>query len=175
MKSMNGSTTAARKVRGAPAGTTGSLTKSVIRIPGSMKQAVIAYNGRQPPVPLAALYLDPASMPMDYPFTVLPGAGVEKANAARAVLAVLSGDRYRKHLAEAGLRADDGSVGPDFATPKGAPQLTPIAPAAPDPSTIDTVLSTWTALTSPGRLLALGKSPTALVPPGKGAGLPVPK
>jgi Ca-activated chloride channel family protein len=131
-----------------------SVSSSLSAAPLS-EQAVISYNSRQPPVPLAALYLDPAPMPLDYPFTVLPGLSIEKANAARAVLGVLAGDEYRKRLADAGLRADDGTVGKGFATPKGAPELAPVLPAAPDPTTIDTVLSTWTAVTSPGRLLAV--------------------
>jgi Ca-activated chloride channel homolog len=119
------------------------------------EQAVISYNSRQPPVPLAALYPDPAPMPLDYPFTVLPGASVDKSAAANALLGVLAGNAYHGYLAQAGLRGDDGSMGAGFAAPRGAPALASLGGDPPDPATIDMALSTWTAVTSPGRLLAV--------------------
>jgi hypothetical protein len=119
------------------------------------EQSVIAYNNRQPPVQLAALYVDPAPPPLDYPFAVLPGATLDKASAARAVLGVLAGNKYRNHLAAAGLRGDDGGVGAGFAMPSGAPAALPPVPTQPEPAAIDTALAAWTAVTSPGRLLAV--------------------
>jgi hypothetical protein len=119
------------------------------------EQAVIAYNGRQPAVPLAALYVDPAPVPLDYPFAVMPGTSVDKATAAGAILGLLAGDAYRNRLAAAGLRGDDGGIGARFTAPKGAPALTAPVTTAPEPARIDTVLATWSAITSPGRLLAV--------------------
>jgi hypothetical protein len=118
------------------------------------EQAVIAYNRGKRPVPLAALYVEPAPAPLDYPFAVLSGVSTDRRNAARAVLATLAGAGYRDDLAAVGLRAADGSVGPAFQTPRGAPAASgPVA--APDPVAVDRVLSTWTAITSPGRMLAV--------------------
>jgi Ca-activated chloride channel family protein len=119
------------------------------------EQAVIEYNSQQPPMPLAALYLEPTPIPLDYPFALLPGASVEKASAARTVLGVLAGQEYRNRLAAAGLRSDDGGVGTGFPAPKGAPTLAPLLAQPTDASGLDTVLAAWTAVTSPGRLLAV--------------------
>jgi hypothetical protein len=119
------------------------------------EQAVIAYNNRQPPVPLAALYVDPAPVPLDYPFAVMPGTSVDKATGASALLGLLAGDAYRNRLATSGLRGDDGGVGAGFPALKSAPALTAPVTAAPDPGRVDTVLANWSAITSPGRLLAV--------------------
>jgi hypothetical protein len=141
----------ARFPRSADAAT---LAKSLTVAP-TTEQAVIAYNARQPTVPLAALYVEPAPVPLDYPFAVMPGTSVDKATAAGAVLGLLAGDAYRNRLAAVGLRGEDGGMGAGFAAPKGAPPLTPQVTAAPDPARIDTVLATWSAVTSPGRMLAV--------------------
>jgi Ca-activated chloride channel homolog len=118
------------------------------------EQAVIAYNGRRPPVPLAAVYTQPAAMALDYPFAVLPGVSSAQQHAAQAMLMALSGSAYRDRLAELGLRAPDGTVGARFTTPRGAPATeSPIATAKP--GAVDAALATWRALTSPGRMLAV--------------------
>ncbi|MCW2642279.1 MAG: hypothetical protein JWP76_4585 [Dactylosporangium sp.] len=131
-----------------------SLTSSVAAAPLS-EQAVIAYNNGQPPVPLAAMFVDPAPLPLDYPFAVLPGVSGDQAGAARALLVTLAGDPYRDRLAQVGIRAADGSAGNGFVATKGVP-LTP-SPAVnpPDPQLVDKVLSTWSAVTLPGRMLAV--------------------
>ena len=131
-----------------------SLSSSLSAAPLS-EQAVVAFNGKQPPVALAALYVDPLAAPLDYPYTVLPGIAAEKVSAARAVVETLAGDAYRKNLAAVGLRAPDGTTGSGFAAPKGAPATLPTPATQPDPATVEQVLSTWTAVTSPGRLLAV--------------------
>jgi hypothetical protein len=131
-----------------------SLTTSLGAAPLS-EQAVIAYNNGQPPVPLAALFIEPAPLPLDYPFAVLPGVSNDQGSAARALMVTLAGDAYRDRLAQLGLRASDGSAGNGFTATKGAP-LAPVPAAnAPDPALIDKVLSTWSAVTSPGRMLAV--------------------
>ncbi|NJC83737.1 substrate-binding domain-containing protein [Planosporangium mesophilum] len=131
-----------------------SLTSSLGAAPLS-EQAVIAYNNSQPPVPLAAVFVEPSPLPLDYPYTVMPGVSPDQSSAARALQITLTGDSYRDKLAQQGLRAADGSAGNGFAATKGAP-LTP-SPAVnpPDPSILDRVLSTWSAVTLPGRMLAV--------------------
>jgi Ca-activated chloride channel homolog len=132
----------------------GSLSTGLGAAPLS-EQAVIQYNAGQPPVRLAAVFVNPAPLPLDYPFAILPGLTGDKTNAARALAVTLSDNAYRDRLAKLGLRAADGSVGTGFAATKGA-DLNP-SPAAPlpDPAVIDRVLSTWTTVISPGRLLAV--------------------
>ncbi len=119
------------------------------------EQAVIQYNAGQPPVRLAAVYVNPPPLPMDYPFVVLPGLPGDKTSAARALEVTLSGNGYRDRLAQIGLRAADGSAGAGFPAMKGADLKPSPAPAQPDPATIDRVLATWTTVISPGRLLAV--------------------
>lgn len=131
-----------------------SLSTSLGAAPLS-EQAVIQYNSGQPPVRLAAVYVNPAPLPLDYPFAVLPGLPGDKTAAARALAVTLSGNGYRDRLAQIGLRAADGSVGSGFPATKGADLKPSPAPAQPDPATLDRVLATWTTVISPGRLLAV--------------------
>ncbi|HEU4422742.1 MAG TPA: substrate-binding domain-containing protein [Pilimelia sp.] len=132
-----------------------SLASSLSAAPLS-EQAVIGYNRERPPVPLAALYLDdPTPLPMNYPYTVMPGIEADKVAAARAVNVALSGDAYRDRLAALGLRGADGNPGQDFAAPLAAPTAPAPASPLPDPATIDRALSAWTTVTAPGRLLAV--------------------
>jgi Ca-activated chloride channel family protein len=131
-----------------------SLTSSLGAAPLS-EQAVIQYNSGQPPVRLASVFVEPASLPLDYPFTTLPNQSSDKANAARALQVTLAGGAYRDRLAQAGLRAADGSTGNGFVASKGAPLGASPAAPLPDPAVLDRVLSTWTTVISPGRLLAV--------------------
>jgi Ca-activated chloride channel family protein len=119
------------------------------------EQAVIQYNSGQPPVRLAAVYVNPPPLPLDYPFAVLPGLPNDKTAAARALAVTLSGNGYRDRLAQLGLRAANGSTGAGFPATKGADLKPSPAPAQPDPATLDRVLATWTTVISPGRLLAV--------------------
>jgi hypothetical protein len=118
------------------------------------EQAVIAYNARRPPVPLAAVYGQPAAMPLDYPFAVLPGLSSAQQQAAQAMLTSLGGIAHRDRLAELGLRAPDGTVGTGFPAPRGAPATQPPIAAA-KPRAVDAALATWRTVTSPGRMLAV--------------------
>ncbi len=129
------------------------------------EQAVQAYNATQPPVPLAAVFLDPAPAPLDYPYAILPGLRAPVANAAHDLLGALSGPAYRNQLARNGLRAADGSTGTGFSAGPGAPSAiakpSPSAPAsgtatvAAQTALITQTLNTWSAVTQPGRLLAV--------------------
>jgi hypothetical protein len=120
------------------------------------EQAVLQYNSRQPPVPLAAVYLDPAPAALDYPYVVMPGIEPQVAAAARGLLGALpASSAYRDQLAQQGLRAADGTPGTGLALGPGAPPGPLLPAAAADPNLIQQTLSTWTAVTQPGRLLAV--------------------
>ncbi|GID93059.1 VWA domain-containing protein [Amorphoplanes digitatis] len=131
------------------------------------EEDVVAFNATKPPVPLAALYLDPAPTALDYPFAIMPEVDPQKAKAAEALHTALRGPSFGKALAAAGLRNPDGSAGTGFAAPEGAPQAAePAAQASPDAAeaaalaarytaAISQVLGSWTAITQPGRVLAV--------------------
>ncbi|OLB74938.1 MAG: VWA domain-containing protein [Actinobacteria bacterium 13_2_20CM_2_71_6] len=117
--------------------------------------AVMTYNATQPPVPLSGVFLDPAPPALDYPFAVLPGSRPEVSTAARQLLGALSGNGYRDLLAQHGLRNPDGTTGTGFTAGQGAPTGPIPAVPATDPGLIQQTLSTWTAVTQPGRILAV--------------------
>ncbi|WP_165947362.1 substrate-binding domain-containing protein [Micromonospora sp. 15K316] len=128
------------------------------------EEDVIAYNKAKPPVPLAALYLEPAPAPLDYPFAVLPGIEPDKASAARVLFELLTTGDFRNRLAARGLRAPDGTWGAGFEAPEGAPSPagTPAAPSGGgtaagglDGDSIDRVVSSWSIATQTGRMLAV--------------------
>jgi len=123
------------------------------------EQAVLAYNATKPPVRLAALYLEPAPLALDYPFTVLPGVDAGRKYAAGQIRDALESAGFRDKLAAAGLRAPDGTPGA-LTLPKGAP--TPVVTAPPSATQraqvaagVDKALSTWIAVTMPARMLAV--------------------
>jgi hypothetical protein len=124
------------------------------------EQAVISYNAAQPPVSLAAVFLDPAPAALDYPYVVMPGLRAPSANAAGDLLGALSGSAYRNRLAQQGLRAADGTVGTGFGAGPGTPTTVPKATSAKattatEAAVITQTLNTWSAVTQPGRLLAV--------------------
>lgn len=120
------------------------------------EQAVIAYNAAKPPIRLAALYLDPAPISLDYPFTVLNG----QSTATGKLLEALKRPEFRDGLAATGLRGPDGTPGATFTAPEGAPA--PVLTPAPTPAqkeamsaAVDQALNTWIAVTLPARMLAV--------------------
>ncbi|WP_245665923.1 VWA domain-containing protein [Actinoplanes subtropicus] len=119
---------------------------------------VIAYNRAKPAIGLAALYAQPAAVVLDYPFAVMPGVDPRKADAAKAVRGALVTSAYKNDLAKAGVRAADGTEGTGFPAPRSAPADVP-PPAAQNPATVSAaigqLLGSWTAITQPGRLLAV--------------------
>nr|BFE64487.1 substrate-binding domain-containing protein [Dactylosporangium thailandense] len=117
------------------------------------EQAVIQYNGLQPPVRLAALYAEPSAPPLDYPFVVL---STDKASMADELLKQLSTQDFRDKLGAIGLRGADGAPGKGFQTPANAPgALAAAAPQLPDAGTVEQLLSRWQAITLPARMLAV--------------------
>jgi Ca-activated chloride channel family protein len=147
-------------------GSADELTTGLSAAPLS-EEDVVAYNATNPPVPLAALYLDPAPAALDYPFAVMPEVDPQKAAAAAALHQALGGAVFRNALAKAGLRAPDGSAGAGFARPEGAPEASaPVGQAGVDggdvaaiaaktTAAISSVLGSWAAITQPGRVLAV--------------------
>ncbi|WP_345073079.1 VWA domain-containing protein [Phytohabitans flavus] len=130
------------------------------------EEDVIAYNAKKPPVPLAALYVEPTPTPLDYPFAIMPGLDPAKTAAAQAVHEALDTAGFRDLLGEQGLRSPDGTWGAGFSAPTGAPSPAGGPPSATpnaggkaagdfDPVTLDRSLATWTAVTAPGRMLAV--------------------
>nr|BFE72858.1 hypothetical protein GCM10020092_061590 [Actinoplanes digitatis] len=65
------------------------------------EEDVVAFNATKPPVPLAALYLDPAPTALDYPFAIMPEVDPQKAKAAEALHTALRGPSFGKALAAA--------------------------------------------------------------------------
>ncbi|MEV4659858.1 substrate-binding domain-containing protein [Micromonospora sp. NPDC049301] len=129
------------------------------------EEDVIAYNSKEPPVKLAALYMEPAPMPLDYPYAVLPGIEPTKASAAGVLFELLTQPTFRDRLAAQSLRAPDGNWGSGFKAPQGAPSPAGGASTAPaaggtaagglDPAAIQRVVSSWSIATQSGRMLAV--------------------
>jgi hypothetical protein len=125
------------------------------------EQNVITYNKQKPPVDLAAVYLQPAPAPLDYPFTVMPEVDLQRSSAAAGLHKALEQSDFRTALAAAGLRGTDGGGGTGFAVPTGAPASA--APVTlPDDATltreasgISQLLGSWSAITQPGRVLSV--------------------
>ncbi|MEU1235997.1 substrate-binding domain-containing protein [Micromonospora aurantiaca] len=130
------------------------------------EEDVIAYNSTKPPIRLAALYLEPAPIPLDYPFAVLPGIEPTKASAARVLFEVLRTPGFKDRLASQALRAPDGNWGRGFQAPTGAPspanggasQVPPSGQGGAadlDPGAISTATTTWSVATQSGRMLCV--------------------
>jgi hypothetical protein len=124
------------------------------------EQAVIAYNGAKPPIKLAALYLDPPPLAMDYPFAVLPGIDAGRATIAAHLLQETKTASFQQQLATDGMRGPDGRPAKGFALPSAAPEpsVTP-APTtterAATAAAVQKTLGTWHAVTLPARMLAI--------------------
>ncbi|MFE9204994.1 VWA domain-containing protein [Micromonospora sp. NPDC007230] len=128
------------------------------------EEDVMAYNATKPPIPLAALYLDPPPAPLDYPFAVLPGIEPAKASAAKVLFEVLTARGFKSRLAAQSLRAPDGNWSEGFKALPGAPSPAGGNTAAPagqgaagglDPTAIQKATSTWSAVTLSGRMLCV--------------------
>ncbi|MFG1842783.1 substrate-binding domain-containing protein [Micromonospora sp. NPDC049175] len=148
-----------------PKANDGTTIASSLGAAALSEEDVIAYNSEKPPVPLAALYMEPAPMPLDYPYAVLPGIEPSKASAARVLFELLTSPAFRDRLAAQSLRAPDGNWGEGFKAPQGAPSPASGAPTTPanggsaagglDPAAIQRVVSSWSIATQSGRMLAV--------------------
>ncbi|MCY1138340.1 substrate-binding domain-containing protein [Actinoplanes sp. Pm04-4] len=113
---------------------------------------VIEHNAKTPGNRLTAIYPSPATAVLDYPYAIMPGVDPEKAAAATRLRAALGG--ISTDLARAGLRGPDGSTGTGFPALPGAPATVTPPPAA-GAAAITPLLGSWTAITQPGRMLAV--------------------
>jgi hypothetical protein len=111
---------------------------SALSVAPLSEQAVLAYNAAQPPVRLAPLAVEPAPIALDFPFAVVAGLSAEKNAAAAALSAQLTGDAFKDRLTAVGLQSPDGAAKP-----------------VADPASIDKLLSAWSAITLPARMLAV--------------------
>ncbi|HEY1488459.1 MAG TPA: substrate-binding domain-containing protein, partial [Micromonosporaceae bacterium] len=118
------------------------------------EQSLLAFNAAQPPVPLVGLYLSPAPPALDYPYAAMPDLSSVKSAAAAQFGHLLSGAGWRDDLASADLRAPDGTYGAAMPQTSGMPQG-PLAPSPVPAAAINQALSTWSAVTVPGRMLAV--------------------
>jgi Ca-activated chloride channel family protein len=167
------------------AGDANDIATSLSAAPLS-EEDVVSYNAEKPPVPLAALYLEPSPPPLDYPYAVMPEVDLQKSAAAAGLHAQLLTPAFKNALAASGLRAPDGSAGAGFNPPDGAPAASPkVASSGPggdtaggkaaaglDASSLSQVLGSWAAVTVPGRVLAVfdvSGSMLTTVPTAKGA------
>ncbi|BCB77428.1 substrate-binding domain-containing protein [Phytohabitans flavus] len=136
-----------------------SLT-SGLSVAALSEEDIIRYNAKKPPVPLAAIYLDPAPLPLDYPYAVMPGTDPDKTAAADSLHKALDAAGFRDRLGALGLRGPDGSGGAGFSVPSGGPAKAGAPDAAgkggaPDTTAVDRALSSWTTVTAPARMLAV--------------------
>jgi Ca-activated chloride channel homolog len=118
------------------------------------EQALATYNASSPPVPLAAVYPDPAPIALDYPYTVLPRLSPDKADAAEAFRQTLSSPDFRDLLAQQRLRAPDGTAGNGLTLGPSAPAASPVTPI-PESSVIAKALQLWIQIVRPARMLAI--------------------
>ena len=123
----------------------------------------------KPPVPLAALYLEPAPMSLDYPYAVMPG--IEPAQGRRGRGPVQGARPATASGTSSAQAAPARAATAPGATASGLRRARPARPArppptsiadrggtaagGPDPAAVDRALSTWTAVTLPGRMLAV--------------------
>jgi Ca-activated chloride channel homolog len=131
------------------------------------EEDVVEYNSKKPPIRLAALYIEPAPISLDYPYAVMPGTDPMKVKAAEGLFRVLTTSEFKNRLGAQHLRAADGTWGAGFEAPTGAPSPagTPQVTASPNgggsaaggfnPVAVEGVLSTWIAVTLPARMLAV--------------------
>ncbi|MEH0842899.1 substrate-binding domain-containing protein [Micromonospora sp. CPCC 205711] len=129
------------------------------------EEDVIAYNATKPPIKLAALYLEPSPMPLDYPYAVLPGVEPAKASAAKVLFELLTRQDFRNRLAAQSLRAPDGNWAEGFKAPQGAPSPAGGGATVPpgggtaagglDPVVIERAVSGWSIATQSGRMLCV--------------------
>jgi hypothetical protein len=119
------------------------------------EQSVLAYDAAKPPVPLVGVYLDPAPPALNYPYAPLPGISSSKAEAVAKFGKMMSGAAWTTTLAHAGLRAPDGTFAAGMpkipGMPAGPLKATPAVPG----DNVAAALSTWSAVTVPGRMLAV--------------------
>jgi hypothetical protein len=92
---------------------------------------------------------------MDYPYTQIPGMDGTQAQASSMFEALMSGPGWQELLAHSELRDADGTFGPAMPQLPGMPAGPFQAPPTIPAGQLDQALSTWSAVTVPGRMLAV--------------------
>jgi len=119
------------------------------------EQAVLAYNGGRPSVPLVAVPLAEGGPVLDYPFALLSGVPRDVEEAATQFRAVLADGRYRDVFGRHGFRAPDGAAPASFPTGRGASADPIVVNAVARADAVQSTLDLWTAAVEPSRTLAL--------------------
>lgn len=119
------------------------------------EQAVLAYDAAKPPVPLVGLYPDPSPPALDYPYTTMPGLSSAKSAAAARFAKQLIGAAWTNKLAGVDLRAADGTYGSALPVAPTTPAGPLTSAQSPPTAQVDQALSAWSAVTVPGRMLAV--------------------
>ncbi len=117
-------------------------------------------------MPLAALYLKPAPLPLDYPYAVLPGIEPAKASAAGVLFEALTTTSFKDKLAAQSLRARTATGAP-VSTRRRARRARPVGtlpsrlrPRAASrrwlaPDAVERAVSSWSIATLSGRMLCI--------------------
>lgn len=139
--------------RAAGAASTADLLRSV-GIVAVHERDLWDYNGRQPAVPLRAVYPIAGQLAADYPFVVPAAPGVNQAAAADFRTWLLSADTQQT-LDSYGLRRADGTAGPKLSDDRGvaAARIAPEPARAPDGYA--GAQAAWTLITRPTSTLTL--------------------
>ncbi|MGH3739129.1 MAG: substrate-binding and VWA domain-containing protein [Micromonosporaceae bacterium] len=131
-----------------------SLSTSLGAFPAT-EQSLLAYNSRQPIVPLVPVYADDAGPSMDYPYVVMPKTKKPVREAAERFLKTVLTKESRKPLLTRGFRTPDGDAGPGFPNTRGIAQRSVDPVVLPDDDSVQELLTVWTGINRSGRILAV--------------------
>ena len=131
-----------------------TLSTSLGAFPSS-EQVLLAYDSRQPIVPLVPLYADHPGPSLDYPYVVMPKTKKAVRDAAEKFLAKLLSRDSRKPLLSRGFRTPQGEVGAGFPNTRGVKQGTVEPVVLPDADSVQELLTVWTGINRGGRILAV--------------------
>lgn len=129
--------------------------KSRFRAALLSERDVREYDAAGPPVPLAAVYPEPAAPALDYPYATLAGLSPAESAAAGQLRTWLRGKAARTVFTRHGFRTPDGSVGPGFPTGNGVSPAPVRPPGKIEPETLDAALRWWTEVSQTSRVLAV--------------------
>jgi hypothetical protein len=118
------------------------------------EQAVLAYDRKAPPVPLAVVPIDGAPA-LDYPFSVVSGKPRGVARAAELFRSALVSPAYRDIFAATGFRGPDGIPNQCFPAGHGATTAPVTGVPLGDLTKISNVINVWSASRTPSRVLTL--------------------
>lgn len=124
----------------------------------ALEYEVLIHNGRNPVIPLTAVYPVDGAAEADFPYLVLRAewSGEPEREAAAEFLAFLRGPQAQEELRAAGFRGVDQAAGEGFASDLGVVE-TLAAPArtVPVPASVTRTIDQWTALTRSTNVLLL--------------------